>query len=303
VRLARGERIALGTLALLGVVTAAWWGLALWPVPGEAPAWLDRVRTVCFGATESGLPDVSGWLLLIGQPLGMLALLMVGWGRAVRSGLVHLTENLPGRALAGVAVALLAAGAGAAAVRVAHATESVAFRTPQDVLPSPDYPRLDRRPPPHELVDQHGRSVSAESLVGKPAFVTFTFGHCTTLCPIVIQQVLAARDLLAERNEEVPTVAVVTLDPWRDTPPRLPHLVRQWDLPDDARVLSGEVDQVNAALDAWGVARERDPQTGDITHPALVFILDATGSVQYASSGGPRALAELARRVTAAPPQ
>jgi protein SCO1/2 len=148
------------------------------------------------------------------------------------------------------------------------------------------------------LVDQDGREVSAADLAGRPAFVTFAFGHCTTLCPVVVQQVLAARDLVAEGNGALPTVAVVTLDPWRDTPSRLPHLAQRWDLPDDALVLSGEVDQVNAALDAWGVARERDPRTGDITHPALVFILDAEGSVRYASSGGPRTLAELARRVS-----
>jgi cytochrome oxidase Cu insertion factor (SCO1/SenC/PrrC family) len=297
-RLAREERIALGTLALLGVVTAAWWALALWPVPGETPSWLARVRTVCFGATDSGLPDISGWLLLIGQPLGMLGLLMVGWGRVVRSGLVHLVGHTPGKVAAALVVVLVAAGTGAAGMRVATAMAPVAFEIPNDVTPSPDYPRLDRTPPPHALVDQDGREVSAADLAGKPAFVTFAFGHCTTLCPVVVQQVLAARDLLAEGNEELPTVAVVTLDPWRDTPSRLPHLARQWDLPDDALVLSGEVDQVNAALDAWGVARERDPRTGDIAHPALVFILDAEGSVRYASSGGPRALAELARRVS-----
>jgi len=298
--MSRGERIALSTLGLLGLVTAAWWALALWPVSGATPAWLDRVRSVCFGTTESGLPDVSGWLLLIGQPFGMVALLMVGWGRTVRSGLVHLTERAPGRIAAGLALALVGVGLGAAGVRVVNVTESMAIQPPPDAMPSPDYPRLDREPPPQALLDQFGRRVSARDLVGRPAFVTFTFGHCTTLCPIILQQVLAARDLLAERDEEVPRVLVVTLDPWRDTPARLPNLVLQWGLPEDAHVLSGEVDEVNATLDAWGMARERDPQTGDIVHPALVFVLDAAGSVAYASSGGVQALAELARRATLA---
>jgi len=79
----RGAMI--GLVALLGI-TVAWWALALWPVEGVPPAWLERARAVCFNAGPSGLPDASGWLLLVGQPIGMLAVLMVIAGDAVRTG-------------------------------------------------------------------------------------------------------------------------------------------------------------------------------------------------------------------------
>jgi len=75
----------IGLVALLGI-TVAWWALALWPVEGVPPAWLERARAVCFNAGPSGLPDASGWLLLVGQPIGMLAVLMVIAGDAVRTG-------------------------------------------------------------------------------------------------------------------------------------------------------------------------------------------------------------------------
>lgn len=297
-RFGRGERTALGTLALLLAITAGWWALALWPVPGGTPDWLQRARLVCFGTTESGLPDASGWLLLVGQPLGMVGLLLAGWGRTVRSALGRLVGSGAGRALVGVVVLLVVGGLGAAGVRVARASEATAFLPPPgEEIPPPDYPRLDRTAPPNRLVDQHGRRAAATDLAGRPALVTFAFGHCTTLCPLVVRQVLAARELVAEAGGEPPAVAVMTLDPWRDTPARLPHLVEQWGLPDDALALSGEVEDVNAALDAWGMTRQRDPRTGDITHPPLVFVLDPGGTVAYASTGGGvRALAELVRR-------
>lgn len=297
-KLERGQRWALGALGGLVVVTVAWWALALWPVPGGNPAWLERARLVCFGATESGLPDASGWLLLVGQPLGMLGLLMVGWGRTVRAAVAHLSGSVPGQVVMGATALLLVGGLGAAGVRVANASEAAAFQPPPaGEMPSPDYPRLDREAPAERLVDQHGRRVGVDDLAGRPALVTFAFGHCTTLCPVVVHRARAARELVAEAGGEAPALVVVTLDPWRDLPSRLPHLAEQWELPDEALVLSGEVDEVNAALDAWGVARERDPLTGDITHPPLVFVLDREGTVAYASTGGAEALAELVRRV------
>lgn len=291
----RDHRIALGTLAAIGVVTAAWWALALWPAPGATPEWLARARAVCFNATESGLPGTSGWMLLIGQPLGMLGLFVVGWGRTLRGALAELGRSWSGRVVMVGAVLLAVAGFSAAGVQVARATEAASFTPPADELPPPTYPRLDRPVPADELVDQHGESVSVRDFRGETVLVTFAFGHCATICPVVVQRALSARDELPAGLK--PRVVVVTLDPWRDTPERLPHLAEKWELGPHDRVLSGEVDAVEAALDAWDVPRARDLTTGDITHPALVYVVDAEGTVAYASTGGTRALVELVKRL------
>ena len=110
-------------LGLMGLVaiTVAWWSLALWPVEGVPPAWLERARAVCFNAGPSGLPDASGWLLLVGQPVGMLAMLMVIAGDAVRAGVRRAFSSAGGLlGVAGVA-GVLVAGVVLAAVRVAVA--------------------------------------------------------------------------------------------------------------------------------------------------------------------------------------
>jgi protein SCO1/2 len=299
----RGHALALAALGGLAAITAAWWALALWPVPGGAPEWLVRARFVCFNAAPDGLPDASGWLLLVGQPIGMLAVLLVVWGGPVRAGLHSLRARPTGRlALAGVG-ALAVLGLGAAGVRVAAASRSAPLVLPGEELPPESYPRLDREAPELGLVSHAGERIDLAGLRGRPALVTFAFAHCESVCPLVVRQTLEAQRRLRERAaaggiapERVPRVAVVTLDPWRDTPARLPHLARQWGLGEDAFALSGSVDEVNAALDRWGVARERDPRSGEVAHPPLVFVLDAAGRIAYASSGGSAALAELAAR-------
>jgi cytochrome oxidase Cu insertion factor (SCO1/SenC/PrrC family) len=294
---ARQENGALLALAFLAVVTVAWWAFALWPVPGEPAAWLVRARFVCFNVGPSGLPDASGWLLLAGQPLGMLAALMAICGAALRSGVRRVAARPLGKALFVACGAALALGLAAAGARVASArSEGVPFAV--DAALPETYPRLDRAAPALGLVDQSGARLEAEHLRGRPALVTFAFAHCEAVCPAVVRQAVAAQRQLREKADasRVPRVVVVTLDPWRDTPSRLPALAEGYELGTDGFVLSGEVDEVNALLDRWGVARGRDTRTGEIAHPPLVYVLDAAGRIAFASTGGTEALVELLGR-------
>jgi len=300
----REQTAGVGALAFLLLVTAAWWALALLPVPGETPEWLARIRAVCFNTTESGLPDASGWLLLIGQPLGMLAAMMVIWGRPVRAGLRALAGERAGRVALVVSLAGIVLGLGAAGARVLSASDRASFSLAGESLPPDTYPRLDRPAPALGLVDQRGQRVDVARLEGRPALVTFAFGHCETVCPAIVRQTLDARELVRKRAasregnaSRVPRVVVVTLDPWRDTPARLDHIATHWRIPDDDFVLSGDVEAVNGVLDAWNVARERDPATGDVTHPPLVYVVDSSGQIAYAATGGVEMMAELLDRV------
>ncbi len=271
----------LGTVAFVLLVTAAWWTLALWSVPG-APDWLERARSVCFNLGESGLPDRAGWLVLFGQPPAMFAALMVGWGREIRESVRHLVSSGSGRIVAAAVAGASIAGLSLAGARV------VSARAPEaewGAIASTSRPvRIDRPWPEHsELVDQRGEAFGLERLTGRPAFVTFAFGHCASICPAVVHQTLAARE---ELGVDWPVV-VFTLDPWRDTPGRLLAVARHFGL-DEARdhLVGGEVAEVEAALDAWGIARTRDTRTGDIVHAGLVYGIEADGTIAYAATGG-----------------
>jgi protein SCO1/2 len=294
----REGRLALLALGAVLVVTVAWWALALWPVPGETPAWLSRAREVCFNADADGLPDVSGWMLLIGQPLGMFGFLVVVWPRPVAWGLAGLaTAGAGGRAVLALAVVVVLGGVTATGVRVSRVAraQAASVRLPPG-MPAADHPRLDRAAPSLGLVDQRGETVSLESLAGRPALVTFAFGHCADICPLVVDNARRARD--EAWGPDGAALVVVTLDPWRDTPARLPDLAERWRLGPADHLLGGPIDEVEAVLDAWNMARERNPTTGDVAHPPLLYLVDAGGTIVFATLSGRETIVELARRLS-----
>lgn len=285
------RRAAWGLAALGGiaVVTVAWWSLALWPVAPDAPDWLQRARLVCFGVSVGGLPSAGGWVMLIGEPIGMLAFLLVVWGDAVAEGMQALLRTFPGRALAGALAVSLITGLGWVVLRVSEARGE-----PFDpaglawIAPS----RLDRPAPPLRLVDHHGDTISLERFAGRPVLITFAYGKCHTVCPVMVRTALEAADRTRDLE---PVVLVVTLDPWRDTPSRLVHVASTWDLAGEARLLGGSVATVQATLDAWTIPRQRDPNTGEIVHPTTTHIVDGRGRIAYVTGGSADRLAELMR--------
>ena len=278
---ARRGAPALAALALILAVTASWWALALWPLDAAAPVWLARTRLVCFGASLDGLPDAGGWIVLVGQPLGMLLLLVVVWGNEVRAGMRLLLERASGQIALGVTLATILLGVAGVTVRVRDAYAQPFAADPIERL-SRQLTRINDAPPALGLVDQTGRMVTLEQFRGRPVLVTFAFGHCETVCPLVVHAALAARDRL---SSVAPVVLVVTLDPWRDTPSRLPAIAAQWGITGDGYVLSGAPDQVDRVLNAWRIPRVRNEKTGDLSHPSVVYVISPQGRITYVVGG------------------
>lgn len=151
----------------------------------------------------------------------MTAVLLVVWGGEVRTALTRLRAHAAGRLLLGVTAIALLAGATLAAARVRTADAEpfdpvggYAVRT-----------RINDPAPALGLVDQAGDSISLDRFAGRPVLVTFAFAHCQTVCPVVVHEALEAQRAAADRR---PALLVVTLDPWRDTPARLPAIAAGW---------------------------------------------------------------------------
>lgn len=273
----RDQKLALAALAAVLTITAALWLLALWPPGEETPAWLLRAKVACFGSRADGLPDASGWMLLTLQPLLMLGILLAGWGATVRSALQTLWRQPPGRIVLALVAATITAGAAGVVYRIAY--PSLAAPLAAEVIPLAAYPRLDRTPAPLALVDESGARIYLQEFRGRPVIITFAYAHCSTVCPLIVKDAVRIR---RERLGGESILLVVTLDPERDTPLRLPAIARQWGLEGDEHVLSGSVSEVLQTLAAWGVPRSRDPRTGEIAHPVLIFLVDREGRVAYA---------------------
>jgi cytochrome oxidase Cu insertion factor (SCO1/SenC/PrrC family) len=270
--------MAVAALGAVGLVTAAWWVLALYPA-ASAPEWMIRTRYVCFGAPAGGLPNAGGWILLAGQPVGMLVMLFAGWGNAVRRDLRWLVSRFSGQVVLAVAAGGVAWGALSAVsvIRGASgASEPFAANDPTPSSRSITVPAL-------RLIDQHGQSFDLQDIRGGPVLVSFAFAHCATMCPTAIKELLRIRTQAG--REDIPLV-VVTVDPWRDAPPRLSTIAAAWRLAAGDRVLSGNVTDVNATLDAWNVARVRDETTGDVVHPLAVVLVHPGGSKATRFDGG-----------------
>jgi protein SCO1/2 len=283
-------RVAGTVLLAIVAITASWWALALWPVGSEAPGWFLRTREVCFGSKADTLPSAAGWLLLIGQPASMLMLLMMIWGEELREAFKMATARAVGQIALGVGLAIITAASGAVIVRVRAANREPFAAGVMDV--AAQLTRINDAAPAVALVDQFGGQISLESFRGRPVIVTFAYAHCATVCPLTVSDVLEARRQL---DGVPPPVLVITLDPWRDTPSRLESIATAWRLGGDAHVLSGPPDVVERTLNAWRVPRVRNQKTGDISHPSMVYILDADGRIAFVVNGGVEVIAAAVR--------
>ncbi len=283
---------AVWALGVIVIITIAWWLLALWPVPAGAPEWVGRYRALCFGVRPGGGPDLAGWLAIIGEPLAMLGILLTVWGRELRGALRPLARRcgsslgltlVPLVLLGFIVLARSASKGGGELFAVAEVPGGVS-----------DFPRLDRAAPPLSLVDQHGDTVRLDHFRGSPVLLTFAYGHCESVCPLVVHDILTAESRLSARSA---VVLIVTVDPWRDTPERLASIASEWELPAGAHVLSGSVAEVEATLDAWGVPRVRREDDGEVMHSSVVTLIDRRGRIAYTVNGGAQAIAHYASRL------
>lgn len=284
--------MALGLYLFWAATSALWVWLALAPVP-EAPAWLTQTREVCFGTLDNGLPDVHGWISLA-APFPMLLALLTLMGQELKQQLKRLCFSGPGFVLVVTMLMMPCGTLGYVMVRVA---EAPAFALPGAGGPlSANYPMLKQACPAFQLQDQSGARVGPAVLKGEISLLTFAYAHCKTVCPGLLQSLRQA----AERTRC--RVVVITLDPRRDTCGTLAGLAHYWQLPTGSLLLGGEVENVEKAVSAFELPIERNLSTGEITHPALVLVLDAEACIRFRFSSPSAAWLEAAVARTRARP-
>ena len=270
-------------ISLLGIwliATMSLWGLAFFHLPEATPEWVLRAQSACFGTNENGLPDGYGWMVLIFSPLSFLIAMFVVFKDQIAEEFSQLLDASSGRFLLTLVSLTVIAQAVWVTSRIvegiAISNTDYAYSTSEE-FPE-NYPRLNREAMSFNLVDHNGKDINLDSLKGRVVFITFAFAHCKTICPSIVKSVSNTQDKLSH----LPLSSlIITLDPWRDTPNNLASQAKRWKLGENAHFLSGDVDSVRKVLDDYSVARERDMKTGDVTHPALVYVLDTKGKIAY----------------------
>ena len=191
-----------------------------------------------------------------------------------------------------IAIVLAGILAGAAAARYywrAEATppeleQALLFQSPR---PLPDF----------ELVDHAGQPFGPERLRGHWTFLFFGFVNCPDVCPTTLATLAAARRSLADLPEaNRPAVALVSVDPGRDTPGVLARYVTHFD-PTFIGV-TGSQDAIGALTTGLGIAVVIGPADAEgnysVDHTAAIFLVDPEGRFA-ALFGGPHEAGNIAR--------
>ncbi|GIL16477.1 MAG: hypothetical protein BroJett040_02280 [Oligoflexia bacterium] len=257
-----------------------WWAFAFYRVPSDAPSWLAQAQVACFGTNSSGLPASYGWMLLVLAPLMLMLFILVGYSTEIKHipTLIQKSRTHQIGFLIFLCLTFWEATWVTARIKTGLAIANVSYE-PKDMGALPEgYPRTHKTLPDFSLINHRGETITKENLKHKRTILTFVFAHCSTVCPTLVKESLRAQQ--QADGDDVWSV-FITVDPWRDTPSSLPTLALVWKLPHQSHLLSGDIQSVQETLQKLEMPTQRDEKTGDIGHPALVYVLDREGQIAY----------------------
>src|SRR5690606_1712082 len=125
------------------------------------------------------------------------------------------------------------------------------------------------------LETHRGDEVTLASLQGQPVIVSMFYGSCPHVCPMLISTIQQVERQLPSDARDALRVAMISIDPARDTPGHLAEVAdrhgvdsARWLL---ARTTSGKTRPLAAVL---GIKYKALPD-GEFNHTSVLILLDA----------------------------
>jgi protein SCO1/2 len=182
---------------------------------------------------------------------------------------------------------------GAAALLVAGSSVGFALSTdqaPKNELPFPaEELRTEYEAPQFALTNQVGETVGLAEFQGNVVILTAVYASCPHTCPVILSQTKAAIAELSPEEREDLRVIAVTLDPENDSPDVLRELAKNHGMQSTLyHLVTGDPADVEPLLDRMQIARQRDPETGVISHANLFLLIDREGRIAYRFGLGER---------------
>lgn len=113
--------------------------------------------------------------------------------------------------------------------------------------------------------------------------VYFGYTACPDICPTTLSDVAAALEKVGAKDAARVQVAMVTVDPERDTAPVLTAYVEHFFADNGHALRTDDADELRRATDAFGVRAEIAPhQPGEpyeVAHTAITYVIDDRGRV------------------------
>lgn len=274
----QGWRFPVLTLSALGTFAALL--LLLIAVPSSAGAmgsFAEEFRQWCFGwDPATGRMEWGYVLMALLSPVTLGVMIAFLWQEPLRAAR---RSSGTGRLGGPLATALLGAG-----LVVASCGGLVAFGGAESgELPFPDRDLRTSLPlPGFRLVDQAGEPFSPGDAEGRVMLLTAIYSRCSGTCPMLLGGAREALAALSPEEREDVVLAAITLDPEHDPPETLARLAEAHALRrPGARLLSGPSADVERVLDALGITRTKDPETGLIDHASVFLLVDREGRLAY----------------------
>lgn len=145
------------------------------------------------------------------------------------------------------------------------------------IVTSPEKPRAALIGGAFALEDGEGKTISDQTLRGRPFLVYFGYTHCPDVCPTELARI---SDILTKMGDKAIPALFITVDPERDTPKIMQDYVSSF----DSRIvgLSGSPQAIEAAEKAFRVyARKGQAQAdGDYSmdHSSVIYLMDKSGA-------------------------
>ena len=182
---------------------------------------------------------------------------------------------------------------GAAALLVAGSAAGFtlsADRAPTGELPFPaEELRTAYEAPQFALTNQLRETVSLADFQGNVVILTAVYASCNHTCPAILSQTRTAIAEFSLEEREGLRVIAVTMDPENDSPDVLRELAKNHGMQSPLyHLVTGASADVERLLDRMEIARQRDPETGVISHANLFLLIDREGRVAYRLGLGER---------------
>jgi protein SCO1/2 len=134
--------------------------------------------------------------------------------------------------------------------------------------------------PDFTLTDQHGKPFTLSKERGRPVVLFFGYAHCPDVCPTILANLVRARAALGSEGSRV-TIALVTVDPARDTAATLGQFVAAFD--PTILGLTGSAPRLADVYRAYHVRIAKQPGgQADylVSHTAFVYYIDKGGRLR-----------------------
>lgn len=136
--------------------------------------------------------------------------------------------------------------------------------------------------PDFTLTADDNRPWALSAQRGHPVLLTFGFTHCADTCPATLAKLAHLRRSLGDQGRDV-AIAMVSVDPRRDSPAVLHRFVTRFDGP--VAGLTGSQSRITAVESAYHVWAQRvpgrKPSAGyDVVHSAVIYVIDASGAIR-----------------------